>query len=178
MAFQSPVSNFVAFGAMGIPCGAVCSAGSVLSCAIGAVLGGCRWCVTITIATGVGSLVSVIADHVHRFGAMGDLFSSMLNGEVVHCDVSELARRCLEWFCHQFAKELSFVAVCMDDTVMQLMLLVLIIDHFTVIHQCLDACNKILGILSWPGHNILEFSKVHMGVDVVCHSLLDSVEEG
>ena len=39
-------------------------------------------------------------------------------------------------------------------------------------------CNKILGVLSWPGHNILEFSKAHMGVDVVCHSLVYSVEEG
>ena len=28
------------------------------------------------------------------------------------------------------------------------------------------------------GHHILEFSKVHMGVDIMCHSLLDSVQEG
>ena len=70
------------------------------------------------------------------------------------------------------------MAVCMDDMVMQLMLSVLIIDHLTVVHQCLDVCNKILGILSQPGHNILEFSEVHMGVDIVCHSLLFSVEEG
>ena len=70
------------------------------------------------------------------------------------------------------------MAVCMDDMAMQLVLLVLIIDHFTVVYQCLDACNKILGVLSWPGHNILEFSKAHMGVDLMCHSLLDSVKEG
>ena len=70
------------------------------------------------------------------------------------------------------------MAVCMDDTVMQLMLSVLISDHFTVVYQCLDACNKILGVLFQPGHNILELSKVHMGVDIMCHSLLDSVEEG
>ena len=88
MAFHSPVSNLVAFGAMGIPCGAFCSASWVLSCAIGAVLGGCRWCVTITIVTGVGFLVPVMADCIHRFGGVGDLFSSMLNGKVVHCNVS------------------------------------------------------------------------------------------
>ena len=61
---------------------------------------------------------------------------------------------------------------------MQLMLLVLIIDHFVVVHQCLYVCNEILGVLSQHGHNILKFSKAHMDVDVMCHSLLDSVEEG
>ena len=70
------------------------------------------------------------------------------------------------------------MAVCTDDTAMQFILGMLIIDHLAVVHQCLDACNEILGILSQPGHNIFEFSKMHMGVDIVCHSLLDSVEEG
>ena len=70
------------------------------------------------------------------------------------------------------------MVVCMDDAATQLVFLVLIIDHHAGVHLCLDACNKILGVLSQPGHNILEFSKVHMGVDVMCHSLLDSVEEG
>ena len=88
MAFQSPVSNLVTFGAMGILCGAVCFASWVLSCAIGAVLGGCRWCVTITILTGVGCLTLVIVDCIHRFGAVGDLFPGMLNGKVVHSDIS------------------------------------------------------------------------------------------
>ena len=88
LAFQSPESNIVAFGVTGIPCRAVCSAGWVLLCAIGAVLGGCRWCVTITIVTGVGCLMLVMVDCVHGFGAVGDLFSGMLNGEVVHSNVS------------------------------------------------------------------------------------------
>ena len=70
------------------------------------------------------------------------------------------------------------MAVCMDDTVTQFMLSVLIVDDLTAVHQCLDACNEILGVLSHPGHNIFEFSKVHMGVDIVCHSLLDLVKEG
>ena len=69
------------------------------------------------------------------------------------------------------------MAVCMDDTAMQFMLMMPIIDHLAVVHQCLDACDEILGALSWPGYNIIEFSKMHMGVDVMCHSLLDSVEE-
>ena len=70
------------------------------------------------------------------------------------------------------------MALCTDNMAMQFMLTMLIIDHLTVVHQCLDACNEILGVLFWPGHNILEFSKAHMGVDIMCHSLLDSVEEG
>ena len=70
------------------------------------------------------------------------------------------------------------MAVCTNNTVTHLMFSMLIIDHLTAVHQCLDACNKILGVLSWIGHNILEFSKVHMGVDVMCHSLVYSVEEG
>ena len=78
--------------------------------------------------------------------------------------------------CH--GKELSLVVVCMDDMVMQLVLLVLIIDHFAAVHQFLDACNKIFGVLSWSDHNILQFSEVHVGVDVMCHSLLYSVKEG
>ena len=88
MAFQSPVSNLFTFGAMGIPFGTVCSVGWVLSCAIGAVLGGCRWCVTITIVTGIGCSMLVMADCTHQFGAVGDLFPGMLNGKVVCSDVS------------------------------------------------------------------------------------------
>ena len=33
----------------------------------------------------------------------------------------------------------------MDDMAMQLMLSVFIIDHLAAVHQCLDACNEILG---------------------------------
>ena len=102
----------------------------------------------------------------------------MLDGKVVHSNVSQLVGGCLEWLCHKFPKELSLMAVCTDNMAMQFMLMMLITDHLAVVHQCLDACNKILGVLSWPGHNIFKFSKMHMGTDVVCHSLLDSVEEG
>ena len=70
------------------------------------------------------------------------------------------------------------MAVCMDDTAMQFVLVMLIIDHLTVVHQGLDTCNEILGVPSEPGHNIFQFSKAHMGIDVVCHSLLDMVKEG
>ena len=70
------------------------------------------------------------------------------------------------------------MVVCMDNMAMQLMLLVLIIDHLAAVHQHFDACNKVLTVLSQPGHNILKFSEAHMGVDVMCHSLLYSVEEG
>ena len=70
------------------------------------------------------------------------------------------------------------MVVCTDDMATQLMLVVFIVDHLTAVHQCLDACDKILGVLSQPGHNMFKFSKVHMGVDIMCHSLLDSVEEG
>ena len=70
------------------------------------------------------------------------------------------------------------MVVCMDDVATQLMLALLIIDHLAVVHQGLDACNVILGALSWPGYNIFEFSKVQMGVDIICHSLVYSVEEG
>ena len=80
--------------------------------------------------------------------------------------------------CHKFPKELSLVVVCSDDMAMQLMLTVLVIDHLAVVHQCLDACNEILGGLSQPGHNILKFSEVHMGVGIMCPSLLDCVKEG
>ena len=36
------------------------------------------------------------------------------------------------------------MAVCKDDMATQIMLLVLIIDHLAAVHQCLDACNKVL----------------------------------
>ena len=178
MAFWSPVSCLVAFGAMGIMCRAVCSAGWVLLCAVGAVLGGCRWCVTIAIVPGVGHSPLILADCIHRFGAVRDLFLGMLNGKVVHHNVSQLARGCLEWFCHRFPKELSLTALCTDDTAMQFVLTVLLVDHLTAVQQCLDACDKILRVLSQPGHNNFEFSEVHMGVDIMCHALLDSVKEG
>ena len=69
------------------------------------------------------------------------------------------------------------MVVCTDNMAMQLLRSVLIIDHLAVVHQCLDACNEIFEVLSQPGH-IISFSKVHMGVDIMCHSLLDSVDEG
>ena len=43
---------------------------------------------TNTIVTGVGCSMLVMADCMHRFGAVGDLFLGMLNGKVVHSDVS------------------------------------------------------------------------------------------
>ena len=43
---------------------------------------------TITIVTGVSCSTLVVADCVHRFGAVGDFFSGMLNGKVVHGNVS------------------------------------------------------------------------------------------
>ena len=70
------------------------------------------------------------------------------------------------------------MAVGMDDMVMQFVLAMLIIDHLAAVHQCLDACNEILGILSQPGYYLFEFSKMHMCVDIMCHSLLDLVKEG
>ena len=100
MAFWSPVSHLVAFGATGITCRAVCSAGWVLSCAVWAVHGGCRWCVTIAIVAGMAHLLLILADCIHRFGAVGDLFPGMLNGEVVHSYVSQLTGGCLEWLYH------------------------------------------------------------------------------
>ena len=43
---------------------------------------------TITIVTGVGCSMLVIADCIHSFGAVGDMFLGMLNGIVVHGNVS------------------------------------------------------------------------------------------
>ena len=146
----------------------------MLLCAVGTVLRGCRWCVTIA---GVGHSPFVLVDGIHRFGAVGDLFLGMLDGKVVHSNVSQLTGGCLEWLGHKFPKKLSLMAVCTDDMAMQFMLAMLIIDHLAVVHQCLDACDKILGVLSQPGYNLFKFSKTHMGVDIVCHSLMDSVEE-
>ena len=97
---------------------------------------------------------------------------------MVHSNVSQLIGGCLEWLGHRFPKELSLMTVCTDDMSTQFVLAMLIIDHLAVVHQCLDACSEILGVLSQPGHNIFEFSKMHMGVDIVCHSLLDSVKQG
>ena len=178
MAFGSPGSHLITFGAKGITCRAVCLASWVLLCAVGTVLGGCRWCVTIAIVAGVGHSLLVLADCIHRFGALRDLFLGMLDGEVVHSNVSQLAGGCLEWLGHKFPKELSLMVVCMDDMAMQFVLMMLIIHHLAAVHWCLDMCNETLGVLSQPGDNIFEFSKVHIGVDVMCHSLLDLVKEG
>ena len=104
--FGPQCPSLVTFGAMGITCRAVCSASWVLLCAVGTVLGGCRWCVTIAIVAGVGHSLLVLADCIHSSGAVGDLFPGMLSGKVVHCDVSQLNGGCLEWLCHRFPKEL------------------------------------------------------------------------
>ena len=103
MAFGSPMSHFVTFGTMGVTCWAVCSASWVLLGAVGAVLGGCRWCVTMAAVAGVGCLPLVLADCVHRFGAVGDLFPGILDGKVVHINLSQLTGGCLEWLGHKFS---------------------------------------------------------------------------
>ena len=46
-----------------------------------------------------------------------------------------------------FVKELSFLTVGMDNMLKQFMLSVFIIDHLAAVHQCFDACNKILRVL-------------------------------
>ena len=128
----------------------------------------CDWC---------GPLTTCPGRLCPQGWSCGRLVPGMLNGEVVHSDVRQLTRGCLEWFCHKFPKELSLMVLCTDDTAMQFMFPLLLVDHLTAVHQCLDACNEILRVLSQPGHNIFEFFKGHMGADVMCHSLLDLVEE-
>ena len=73
---------------------------------------------TMAVVAVVGCLPLVLADCVHRFGAMGDLFPGMLDGEVVHSNVSQLVGGVLNGLGHKFSKELSLVAVCTDDMVM------------------------------------------------------------
>ena len=43
---------------------------------------------TIAVVAGVGCSPLVLADSIHRFGAVGDLFSGMLDGKVVHSNIS------------------------------------------------------------------------------------------
>ena len=83
---------------------------------------------------GVSHSPLVLADSIHYFGAVGDLFPGMLDCEVVHSSISQLAGGCLEWLGHKFSKELSLLAACMDGTVMQFMLVMLIIDHLAAVH--------------------------------------------
>ena len=75
----------------------------MLSDAVGTVLGGCRWCVTMAAVAGVGCLPLILADCVHQFGAVGDLFPGMLDGKVVHSNLSQLTGGCLEWLGHKFS---------------------------------------------------------------------------
>ena len=70
---------------------------------------------TMAAVAGVGCLSLILADCVHRFGAVGDLFPGMLDGKVVHSNLSQLAGGCLEWLGNKFSYELSLVVVCMDD---------------------------------------------------------------
>ena len=49
------------------------------------------------------------------------------------------------------------MVIGMDDTLTQIMFLVFIADYLAAVHQYFDACNKILGVLSRPGYNILKF---------------------
>ena len=72
---------------------------------------------TITVVAGVDCLPFVLVDCVHRFGAVRDLFPSMLDGKVVHSNLSQLAGGCLEWLGHKFSQELSLMAECTDDMV-------------------------------------------------------------
>ena len=58
---------------------------------------------TIAVVAGVGHLLFVLADSVHHFGAVGNLFPGMLDGKVVHSNVSQLIEECLEWLCHKFS---------------------------------------------------------------------------
>ena len=102
MAFGSPVSHFVTFGTTGIMYWVVCSDSWVLLGAVGTVLRGCRWCVTMAAVAGVGCPPLVLVDCVHRFGAVGHLFPGMLDGKVVHSNVSQLIGGCLEGLCHKF----------------------------------------------------------------------------
>ena len=97
--------------------------GSLL-CQLGAVR--CSWdspwrvqmCVTMAAVAGVGCPPFVLADCVHGFGAVGEVLSGMLDGKVIHSNVSQLIGGCLEGLGHKFSKELSLMAVCTDDTVM------------------------------------------------------------
>ena len=58
---------------------------------------------TMAAMAGVDHLPFVLVDCVHGFGAVGDLFPGMLDGKVVHSNVSQLIGGCLEGHGHKFA---------------------------------------------------------------------------
>ena len=151
-AFWSPVSHLVTFGAVGITWRAFCSASWVLLCVVGAVLRGCRWCVTIAVVAGVGHSPLVLADNIHRFGAVGDLFPGMLDDKWLTSMSASSLEGVLKWLCHKFPKELSLMAVCTDNTAMQFMLMMLIIDHLAGSQSASWCMWQDLGgpLLAWP----------------------------
>ena len=117
----------------------------------------CGWCVSL--ATCPGRL----HPQVWSCGRLVPRHAEWQSGSQ-QCQLA--CKRVPEWFCHKFPKVLSLMAVCTDNMATQFVLTVLIIDHLTVVHQCLDVCDKILRVLSWPGYSIFKFSKVHMGVEL------------
>ena len=136
----------------------------MLSRAIGAVPGGCEWCVTITIMAGAGCSVLMMAVCVHRFESCGRLVLEHVGWQSgsLQCQFSSL-EGVFEGFVHKLVKELSFMAIGTYNMLAQLMLLVFIIYHLTVVHQCFDVCDKVLRVLSRPGYNVLKFPLVAHG---------------
>ena len=59
---------------------------------------------TMAAVAGVGCLPFVLADCVHRFGAVGDLFRGMLDGKVVHSNLSQLAEGVLNGLAINFPR--------------------------------------------------------------------------
>ena len=58
---------------------------------------------TMAAMAGVGCPPFVLADYIHRFGAVRDLFPGTLDGKVIHSNVSQLTGGCLEWLGHKFS---------------------------------------------------------------------------
>ena len=58
---------------------------------------------TTAVVAVVGCLPFVLANGIHRFGAVGDFFLGMLDGKVVHSNISQLTGGYLEWLGHKFS---------------------------------------------------------------------------
>ena len=57
---------------------------------------------TMAAVAGMDCPPFVLMDCVHRFGAVGVLFPGVLDGKVVHSNISQLIGGCFEGLSHKF----------------------------------------------------------------------------
>ena len=99
----------------------------------------------------------LLLNGIDRLRAARNLFLGSLNSKVVYCDVDEFTLWSLKGLRHELIQQSYIILVSTNDPMVELVLSMCIIQHFTSVHDGLDVGHEYLGVLVGFCCDVLQF---------------------